>query len=150
MLSKKNKQKIYEQIHLSYYRYGCHFGHRRGVKNASRDFLCYHTPMITREKIKEIADKIAREFKPEKIILFGSFAWGTPTEDSDIDLLVVKETEEQRIERAKKIRRSLHDSSMPMDILVYTPRELQEKISVDRNLFLEDVVNNGVVLYVAH
>lgn len=106
--------------------------------------------MITREKIKEVADKIAREFQPEKIILFGSFAWGTPTEDSDIDLLVVKETNERRIERAKKVRHLLHDNSVPMDILVYTPSELQEKISVDRNLFLEDVVNNGVILYAAH
>jgi predicted nucleotidyltransferase len=106
--------------------------------------------MITREKIKEVADKIAREFQPEKIILFGSFAWGTPNEDSDIDLLVVKDTEERRIERAKKIRQLFRSSGTPMDILVYTPRELQEKISVDRNLFLEDVINNGVVLYAAH
>ncbi len=101
-------------------------------------------------KIKEIAQKIVKEFKPEKIILFGSWAWGNPGPDSDIDLLIVKDSNKKRIERQIEIRKSLPDSNLPMDILVYTPSEIDESIHKNRNLFLEDVIANGKVLYAAH
>ena len=52
--------------------------------------------MITKAQIQAVADKIAKEFQPEKIILFGSYAWGKPTEDSDVDLCIIKEVEDTR------------------------------------------------------
>ncbi|MDP3735228.1 MAG: nucleotidyltransferase domain-containing protein [bacterium] len=99
------------------------------------------------KKIKTIVDTIVRTFKPEKVILFGSYAWGVPTEDSDVDLLVVGESAKPRRERERDIDRSLVPRTMPLDILAYTPKELREKIDDDRNLFLEDIVSNGTVLY---
>lgn len=103
----------------------------------------------TRRTIQEVADKIAKEFKPEKIILFGSWAWGEPTADSDIDLLVIQDTNTPRRERVWQIRDKLN-LYMAMDLLVYTPAEIDEKIHGDRNLFIEDIVNNGQVLYANH
>lgn len=105
---------------------------------------------ISEKDLQPITAKIVREFDPEKIILFGSLVWGTPDLDSDADLLVVKQTPKSTRDVATEIRRALWGSSVPMDILVYTPAQLEQRISVDRNLFLEDVVKNGVTLYERH
>lgn len=104
---------------------------------------------ITTEKIQNAVSKIVAAFKPEKIILFGSWAWGTPGPDSDVDLLVVKETQDTRAE-SREISRMLFPRSFPIDVLVYRPRDLEQKIKEDRNLFLEDIVTNGKVLYASH
>ncbi len=105
---------------------------------------------ITQELIQEVAAKIADKFQPEKIILFGSYAWGNPGPDSDIDLLVIQNTTTPWRERAGNIRTSLMDYIVPIDILVYTPKEVEHSIKVNRNLFIEDVVTNGTTLYAAH
>ena len=103
---------------------------------------------VIEEKINEIKDKIVREYKPEKIILFGSFAWGEPHEDSDVDLLVVMESNKPRIERQREVLGMIYSSDVPIDVLVHTPEELEESINKKGNLFLEDIVRNGKVLYV--
>ena len=102
---------------------------------------------IIEEKINKIKDKIVREYKPEKIILFGSWAWGTPHADSDIDLLVVMESDKPRIERQREVLSVIYPSDVPIDVLVHTPEELEESINKKGNLFLEDIVRNGKVLY---
>ena len=102
---------------------------------------------INLDKIKEIANKIAVKFNPEKIILFGSYAWGTPTEDSDVDLFIVKDTNFPSREIAQEISREIFPRPFPLDILVYTPSEVTKKIKEDRNLFIEDIISNGKVLY---
>ena len=99
------------------------------------------------KKIEEITRTIVEKFQPEKIILFGSWAWGKPTPDSDVDLLVVKDTDETRRERERKMTDVLYPAGIAMDILVYTPAELEESINRKRNLFLEDIVHNGRVLF---
>jgi len=98
-------------------------------------------------KIKEISDKIVKEYQPEKIILFGSHAWGEPHEWSDVDLLVVKESNKSKLERTRELRGLLSNSGQPLDVLVYTRGELEALINQGRNLFLEDIVRNGVILY---
>lgn len=98
-------------------------------------------------KIKEIANKIAIKFNPEKIILFGSYAWGTPTEDSDVDLFIVKNTKLPSREIAQEISKDIFPRPFPLDILVCTPSEVMKKIKEDRNLFIEDIINNGKILY---
>ena len=103
--------------------------------------------VIVEQQIKEITDKIVQEYKPEKVILFGSWVWGTPHEDSDIDLLVVMESDKPRIERQHEVKETVGYAGMPVDVLVHTPEELQESINIKRNLFLEDIVRNGKVLY---
>ncbi len=98
-------------------------------------------------QMEKIISTIIREYQPEKIILFGSWAWGEPHEDSDIDLLVVMESDKPRLERQRDILDVIGPSDIPVDVLVYTPQELDHSINMSRNLFLEDVVHNGTVLY---
>jgi len=98
-----------------------------------------------REKITEIADKIVKEYKPEKIILFGSYAWGNPNKDSDIDLFIVKETENTRI-MARKIDGSISPRYIAMDFLVYTPEQV-EKWKNLKEPFLTKIINQGKILY---
>lgn len=98
-------------------------------------------------KIQEIAQKIVREYQPDKIILFGSWAWGTPGPDSDVDLLIVKKSEKRRIDRERDVGRILSGCLFPADVLVYTPEELEASINQNHNLFIEDIVRNGTMLY---
>jgi predicted nucleotidyltransferase len=103
---------------------------------------------ITNQRIQEVADKIVKEYQPEKIILFGSYAWGEPHEDSDVDLFIVKKSSENRLERQRELRRLLSDSNFPaMDILAYTPEETEKSINKNKNLFIEDILRHGKILY---
>jgi len=69
--------------------------------------------------------RIVRDFKPQKIILFGSYANGTPTEESDLDLLVIKDSDSPSRLQNRKIRRILSDLRIPIDVIVKTPEEFQ-------------------------
>jgi predicted nucleotidyltransferase len=75
---------------------------------------------------QRMADIIAERFRPERIILFGSHARGDAAADSDVDLLVVMDTDAPITKRALPIRKALWDFPMPKDILVRTPREFEE------------------------
>ena len=100
---------------------------------------------ITEEKIQEVAQKIAKEFQPEKIILFGSFAWGTPGPDSDIDLFVVKETGNTR-ETAREIDGSIFPRLFPLDLIVYSPENVESALDKG-DFFIRDIFTKGKVLY---
>ncbi|OGZ78550.1 MAG: hypothetical protein A2528_03120 [Candidatus Staskawiczbacteria bacterium RIFOXYD2_FULL_37_9] len=99
-----------------------------------------------RIKLAEITKQIVAEYNPEKIILFGSFAWGDPNENSDIDLLIVKNTEKGKLERMREVR-DLVNTDFAVDILVYTPEEIIRSISEYKNLFIEDILRHGKVIY---
>ena len=99
------------------------------------------------QKIPELREKIVKELDPEKIILFGSYAWGTPNDDSDVDLFIVKSSYISRRERQTELRKKLFGSDIPMDLLVYTPEEINESINKTCNLFIEDIVRNGKIIY---
>lgn len=103
--------------------------------------------MTSEEKIQKIVNKIVKEFHPEKIILFGSWAWGRPDESSDLDLLVIQNTTKPRPERERELRELLFPPDVPMDVFVLTPEELDKSINESRNLFLEDIIHNGWVLF---
>lgn len=98
-------------------------------------------------KIPEIKDKIVREIDPEKIILFGSYAWGEPDNDSDVDLFIIQKSDEPKRQRQTYLRRKLFGSGVPVDILVYTPEEIKKSINENGNLFIEDIARNGKILY---
>lgn len=98
-------------------------------------------------KLDDLVGKIVKEFQPEKIILFGSWAWGNPGPDSDADLLIIKRSSKPRLQREQELNAILFPREMPLDLLVYTPDELEQSINRNRNLFIEDVVRNGRVLY---
>ena len=82
--------------------------------------------MITEAQIQAVVQRIVDGYAPDRIILFGSYAYGTPTEDSDLDLLIIKQNAEaKRSERAIAIRTLLWGSDAPaMDILIRTPAEM--------------------------
>jgi predicted nucleotidyltransferase len=94
--------------------------------------------------IRRYARQIAELFRPEKIILFGSFAYGTPRVDSDVDLLVVMPCANP-VSQAVRIRLALR-APFPMDLLVRTPDNLQRRIA-EGNWFLREIVEKGKVLY---
>ena len=102
--------------------------------------------MIKPKKIKKIVDQIKKKYKPEKIILFGSFAYGKPNKDSDVDLFIVKKTKETRIKRHLKVDRMLLDRDIPLDILVYTPQEIKKRISLG-DFFIKNIIQKGKILY---
>lgn len=97
------------------------------------------------KQIQETADSIAGEFKPEKIILFGSWAWGKPGPDSDVDLFVVKDAENTR-RLAGDIRGFLWKSKMPIDIIVCKPENIDKSLSKG-NFFIRNIVSQGKILY---
>lgn len=80
--------------------------------------------VVSRQTIQGIVDAIAKHFSPEKIVLFGSYASGQPDPDSDVDLLVVMKTSMPRHRRAAPIRLLFRPTPCPMDILVFTPEEV--------------------------
>lgn len=102
--------------------------------------------MVRRELVTEIANKIKVHFHPQKIILFGSYAWGKPTEDSDVDLFVIMNSTLRRDERAVRISDLFPNRRFPLDVIVYTPKEL--KLSLKRgNPFTKEIIDKGKVLY---
>jgi len=102
--------------------------------------------MITQQKIDEIVSRIVEANKPDKIILFGSYASGNPTSASDIDLLVIKETDEVNYLRSVAVYESIYGSKVPVDVLVYTPLEF-EKEKDEKYSFLHDALKKSKVLY---
>lgn len=103
--------------------------------------------MATQEQIQEIVNKIAREYKPEKIILFGSYAWGDPTKDSDVDLFIIKNISKPRLDRQLDVRKLIM-GEIAADILVYTPQETQKRMEM-RDFFINNILTKGKTLYSA-
>ncbi len=90
--------------------------------------------------------RIAEALHPEKIILFGSYAYGDPTPDSDVDLLVVMKTRASSAERSWAVSRLLIPRPFPVDILVRTPQEIRQALGTN-DFFIEEIVSQGKVLY---
>lgn len=102
--------------------------------------------MIDLSQIKDIAQRIANKFNPEQIILFGSHAKGTADKGSDIDLLIIQDTDLPNHKRGLDIRLSLIGTKMPIDILVYTRNEF-ENAKNDKFSFLSSALKNSKILY---
>lgn len=95
-----------------------------------------------------VIERLIAGYEPERIILFGSHATGRAQEGSDIDLLIVKETDRVPLERRIEVERILSDRLVSLDLLVYTPQELWDLYAAGSS-FLEDVLAQGRVLYEA-
>lgn len=98
------------------------------------------------ETLPEAVERIVQELHPEKIILFGSYAHGTPTLDSDVDLLVIMETEASGKERSWAVSRLLIPRPFPVDILVKTPQEIERALEKG-DFFIQEIISRGKVLY---
>ena len=100
-----------------------------------------------REVIQDILDRLLIDYAPQKVILFGSYAYGSPRPGSDIDLLIIKDTGERFIDRWVTVRRLLSDPerTVPLETLVLTPQELARRMAVG-DQFLLEVLEKGEVL----
>ena len=90
--------------------------------------------------------RIVEALQPEKIILFGSYAYGMPTPDSDVDLLVIMETTAPHVERYLSVSRLLRPRLFPVDILVRTPGEIERALR-SGDFFIQEILSRGRVLY---
>jgi len=104
--------------------------------------------MVERANIRRFCKAVAKQFRPRKIILFGSYAYGKPTEDSDVDLLVVMNRTRHRGERMSLRIRHAVDRDFPMDLLVRTPAEVDKRLRWG-DCFIREIVEKGKVLYEA-
>ena len=95
--------------------------------------------MIVQEQIDEITQKIVKNFQPQKIILFGSYAYGAPTEESDLDLMIIKDSDLPGRLQNREIRKLLSGSKIPVDVIVKTPHEFE---------VYKDII--GTIVYPAH
>jgi predicted nucleotidyltransferase len=108
------------------------------------DKMAFGFPMVSLKDIRAVAGQIAERFQPERIFLFGSYAYGNPTEDSDVDLLILMRGSRVH-DRAIQIRESIV-FGFPVDILVRSPEEYRRRIALG-DCFLTEISEKGKVLY---
>lgn len=101
--------------------------------------------MVDEKSIYDFSSQIARKFRPEKIILFGSYTQGTANDDSDVDLLVILPFEGKPIRKASEILRKTRPR-IPVELLVRTPEQVKTRLALN-DYFLHEVMNKGKVLY---
>ncbi len=101
---------------------------------------------VTAKALDEIVRRIVTSLRPEKIILFGSYGYGKPTNDSDVDLLVIMETSGRPADRYLAVSRLLRPRPFPLDILVKTPIEIAQALEKN-DFFIREIVTRGQVLY---
>lgn len=101
---------------------------------------------IPMREIRAYALRIAEEFNPERIILFGSYAYGQPTEHSDVDLLVVMETRQREIDVMREIGFALSPAPFATDLIVKRPAKMRQRIA-QGDWFLADIEKRGKVIY---
>jgi predicted nucleotidyltransferase len=102
-------------------------------------------PSVTVADIRHVVDQIVERFHPAKIWLFGSFAYGTPTPDSDVDLLIAMDTPLRNVQQAVEIRKAV-TFPFPVDLLVRTPQQIAERLAVG-DVFFQEVLTKGIVLH---
>ncbi len=108
--------------------------------------------MVKNAKLKklvsEVVERIKTGYHPEKIILYGSYAYGKPTEDSDLDLLIIKQTSKRRVDRFVEVKRLIYEPGrrIPVSPLVYTPDEIKKRLELGDD-FIEEIMKRGEVLY---
>ena len=104
--------------------------------------------MVKRVRIRAFVDQVVTRFQPERVILFGSYAYGHPTKDSDVDLLVVMKHEGHSAVKAAEIRKSVR-AGFPLDVIVRSPQTIRQRLA-DGDTFVKEVFERGQPLYEAH
>jgi len=97
------------------------------------------------DEIEHMAQFISEQFNPEKIILFGTYAYGNPTPESDVDLLIIVPSDNNTWELGIEISSAL-DHTFPLDIVVKTDREISDRLA-QNDFFIQEIMNKGTVLY---
>ena len=105
----------------------------------------YADGLVTCAFLRQLTRTIVEAVHPEKVILFGAYAYGEPTIDSDIDLLVVMKSDKRPVERARAISELFRNRHFGMDVLVRTPAEVKERLRIG-DYFIQQVMQKGKVL----
>lgn len=102
----------------------------------------------TQELILSMCEKIKKAYQPDRIILFGSYVYGNPAADSDIDLFIIKDDPRRSIDRSVEIRRILAEENkrIALTLLVYTPEELKYRLDIGDD-FIKEILTRGEILY---
>ena len=100
--------------------------------------------MTDLSQIEAFSQQIIEKFQPERIILFGSYAYGQPNEDSDVDLLVILPFEEIAVAIRQQIK-----APFPLDLIARTPEQIQQRLNMG-NFFIPDIISKGRILYEAN
>jgi HEPN domain-containing protein/predicted nucleotidyltransferase len=98
------------------------------------------------KSLKDITDRLIEYYQPDRVILFGSRSTQITCEESDVDLLIIKDTEKPAIDRRIEVEKMLSDREIPLDIIIYTPREMLYLFSIG-SPFIEEVLEKGRLLY---
>jgi len=101
--------------------------------------------MVEMKRIRDLTSQIARAFSPDRIILFGSHAYGQPSDNSDVDILVVLPFKGKPVRKAIEIRNKVN-ARMPLDLIVRTPEHLAERLA-QNDWFMREIVEKGRTLY---
>jgi predicted nucleotidyltransferase len=101
--------------------------------------------MVSRDEIRRFVDQVVKRFHPSRVILFGSYAYGRPTADSDVDLMVVMRHRSSGPAVATKIRLAC-PRDFPMDLIVRSPAELRRGLA-SGDSFIQEIMSKGIVLH---
>ena len=101
---------------------------------------------MTEALLAGITQRIVEKFQPYKVVLFGSYAYGAPDLDSDVDLLVVMDSDEPMAQRIRRVTEVAKVRFLPMDIIVRTPAEMKQRLAMG-DFFLAEILDKGKVLY---
>jgi uncharacterized protein len=104
---------------------------------------------VTEEILAEIVRRLVVALDPEKIILFGAYVYGSPSGDSDVDMLVIMQTTARPADRYVAVSRVIRPRPFPLDLLVKTPDEIAGALAKGDN-FIQEIVTRGRVLYAQH
>src|SRR5947209_12349761 len=110
------------------------------------DTLAQDARLVDEKVIDYVTRSIVEHFHPERIILFGSQARGDPRRDSDLDVCVIMKTTERPVKRSITVASIFKLPSWPMDIVVYTPEEYEERRRI-KGTFAHTIAAEGKVLY---
>ena len=101
--------------------------------------------MVHINRIEEFGREIGREFGAKKVVLFGSYADGTATDDSDVDLFVIAPFQGRSVDQSVAIRMKLRPK-FPVDLIVRTPQKVRQRLKMG-DCFIQDILEEGKVLY---
>lgn len=123
--------------------------HRRGLHCPVEDITMNNTHN-SQDIIQTILQRLIAHYAPQKVVLFGSYAYGEPDQDSDIDLLIIKDTPDRFIDRWVTVHRILTGThrSLPVEPVVLTPQEVEERLAAG-DQFIAEILQKGKLLYAA-
>jgi predicted nucleotidyltransferase len=120
----------------------------KGDVQATRSMPDWETlrPPVTDALLADITRRIVERFQPYQVVLFGSHAYGRPDLDSDVDLLVIMDSNESMAQRIRHVMEVAKVRFLPMDVIVRTPEEMAERLAMG-DFFLAEILEEGKVLY---